>query len=138
MKYYYDSLRDAYHTICTEEKRKKNLIKEYGGFRRTASNAFVARDEPGSDLELRQSDSIRRNQLERTKRIAKEKLKAKGAVPKRGGQPLKTFEQFQSDAGRGLTEELTKKQVELMKQVHASAQHLSYDKWMLFITTMLE
>ena len=138
MKYYYDGLTETYHQICKQElKKTRTHLKEYGGYRRTASGTSVRRDEPDQDLEMRQSDAIQSNSLVRAKRLAKEKLKAKGAVPTRGGAPLKTFEQFRADAGGGLTEELTKKQTEHMKQVHASAQHLSYDKWILFITEML-
>jgi hypothetical protein len=138
MKYYYDGLTETYHQICKQElKKTRTHLKEYGGYRTTASGNRVRRDEPDADLELRQSDAIQSNSLVRAKRLAKEKLKAKGAVPTRGGAPLKTFEQFRADAGGGLTEELTKKQTEHMKQVHASAQHLSYDKWILFITEML-
>ena len=134
----YDGLRETYHQICKQElKKQKTHLKEYGGYRTTVSGNRVRRDEPDADLELRQSDAIRANSLARMKAQAKAKLKAKGAVPTRGGAPLKTFEQFRADAGGGLTEELTKKQTEYMKQVHASAQHLSYDKWMLFITEML-
>jgi hypothetical protein len=138
MKYYYDNLTETYHQICKEELKKKlTHLKEYGGYRRTASGTSVKRDEPDQDLEMKQSDAIQSNRLARLKAQAKEKLKARGAVPTRGGAPLKTFEQFRADAGGGLTEELTKKQTEHMKQVHASAQHLSYDKWILFITEML-
>jgi hypothetical protein len=119
-----------------ELKKILTHLKEYGGYRTTASGNRVRRDQPDADLELRQSDAIRANSLARMKAQAKAKLKAKG-VPTRGGAPLKTFEQFRADAGGGLTEELTKKQTEHMKQVHASAQHLSYDKWMLFLKEML-
>ena len=138
MKYYYDGLTETYHQICKQElKKTRTHLKEYGGYRRTASGTSVRRDEPDQDLEMRQSDAIQSNSLVRAKRLAKEKLKAGNKVPTRAGAPLKTFEQFRADAGGGLTEELTKKQTEHMKQVHASAQHLSYDKWILFITEML-
>jgi hypothetical protein len=138
MKYYYDGLTETYHQICKQElKKTRTHLKEYGGYRTTASGNRVRRDEPDADLELRQSDAIQSNSLVRAKRLAKEKLKAGNKVPTRAGAPLKTFEKFRADAGGGLTEELTKKQTEHMKQVHASAQHLSYDKWILFITEML-
>ena len=138
MKYYYDGLTETYHQICKQElKKTRTHLKEYGGYRRTASGASVRRDEPDQDLEMRQSDAIQSNSLVRAKRLAKEKLKAKGAVPTRGGAPLKTFEQFRADAGGGLTEELTKKQKEHLEQVYLSARALDYDKWMLFITEML-
>lgn len=138
MKYYYDGLTETYHQICKQElKKQKTHLKEYGGYRTTASGNRVRRDEPDQDLEMRQSDAIQSNSLIRAKRLAKEKLKAKGAVPTRGGAPLKTFEQFRLDAGRGLTEELTKKQKEHMEQVYLSARALDYDKWILFITEML-
>ena len=138
MKYYYDGLTETYHQICKQElKKTRTHLKEYGGYRTTASGNRVRRDQPDADLELRQSDAIQSNSLVRAKRLAKEKLKAKGAVPTRGGAPLKTFEQFRFDAGRGLTEELTKKQKEHMEQVYLSARALDYDKWMLFITEML-
>ena len=138
MKYYYDGLTETYHQICKQElKKTRTHLKEYGGYRRTASGTSVRRDEPDQDLEMKQSDAIRSNSLARMKAQAKAKLKAGNKVPTRAGAPLKTFEQFRADAGGGLTEELTKKQTEHMKQVHASAQHLSYDKWILFITEML-
>ena len=138
MKYYYDNLRDIYSTICNEEvKKKSKLIKEYGGYRTTASGRRVERDEPGQDLEIRQANRIRANELDRVKKVGAARLRAKGAIPTRK-DGTKTFEQFRLDAGAPITEELTKKQTELMRQVHASSQHLSYDKWMLFITTMLE
>ena len=138
MKYYYDGLTETYHQICKQElKKTRTHLKEYGGYRRTASGASVRRDEPDQDLEMRQSDAIQSNSLVRAKRLAKEKLKAKGAVPTRAGAPLKTFEKFRLDAGRGLTEELTKKQKEHLEQVYLSARALDYDKWMLFITEML-
>ena len=138
MKYYYDGLTETYHQICKQElKKQKTHLKEYGGYRTTASGNRVRRDEPDQDLEMRQSDAIRSNSLARMKAQAKAKLKAKGAVPTRGGAPLKTFEQFRADAGGGLTEELTKKQKENMEQVYLSARALDYDKWVLFITEML-
>ena len=52
-------------------------LKEYGGYRRTASGASVRRDEHDQDLEMRQSDAIQSNSLVRAKRLAKEKLKSK-------------------------------------------------------------
>ena len=138
MKYYYDGLTETYHQICKQElKKTRTHLKEYGGYRRTASGASVRRDEPDQDLEMRQSDAIQSNSLVRAKRLAKEKLKAGNKVPTRAGAPLKTFEQFRADAGMGLTEELTKKQKEHLEQVYLSARALDYDKWMLFITEML-
>ena len=138
MKYYYDNLTETYHQICKEELKKKlTHLKEYGGYRRTASGTSVKRDEPDQDLEMKQSDAIQSNRLARLKAQAKEKLKARGAVPTRGGAPLKTFEQFRADAGGGLTEELTKKQRDHMEQIYLSARALDYDKWVLFTTEML-
>ena len=138
MKYYYDGLTETYHQICKQElKKTRTHLKEYGGYRRTASGASVRRDEPDQDLEMRQSDAIQSNSLVRAKRLAKEKLKAGNKVPTRAGAPLKTFEKFRLDAGRGLTEELTNKQKEHLEQVYLSARALDYDKWMLIITEML-
>ena len=138
MKYYYDGLTETYHQICKQElKKTRTHLKEYGGYRTTASGNRVRRDEPDADLELRQSDAIQSNSLVRAKRLAKEKLKAKGAVPTRGGAPLKTFEEFRADAGGGLTEELTKKQRDHMEQIYLSARALDFDKWVLFTTKML-
>ena len=138
MKYYYDGLTETYHQICKQElKKTRTHLKEYGGYRTTASGNRVRRDEPDADLELRQSDAIQSNSLVRAKRLAKEKLKAGNKVPTRAGAPLKTFEQFRADAGGGLTEELTKKQRDHMEQIYLSARALDYDKWMLFTTQML-
>jgi hypothetical protein len=136
--FYYDGLRETYSQICKAERKKPKLrLNEYAGYRRTATGLRVARDQPSPDLEMKQSDAIQATALARTKRLAKEKLKAKGAVPTRGGEPLKTFEEFQLDAGRGLKEELTKKQKENLEQVYLSARALDFDKWVLFTTEML-
>ena len=138
MKYYYDGLTETYHQICKQElKQTRTYLKEYGGYRRTASGASVRRDEPDQDLEMKQSDAIRSNSLARMKAQAKAKLKAGNKVPTRAGAPLKTFEQFRADAGMGLTEELTKKQKDNMEQVYLSARALDFDKWVLFTTEML-
>ena len=138
MKYYYDGLTETYHQICKQElKKTRTHLKEYGGYRTTASGNRVRRDEPDADLEMRQSDAIQASAVARKKRLAKEKLKAGNKVPTRAGAPLKTFEKFRLDAGRGLTEELTKKQKEHLEQVYLSARALDYDKWVLFTTEML-
>ena len=136
--YYYDALRDIYAEICKEEKHRPKFIKEYGGYRTTASGNRVDRDQPNKSLEDQQSDAIRRNQMIRDKKAALNKLKSKGAVPtKKDGTPLKTFEEFRRDALNPLKVQLTKKNEEYLKQVYNSANALEYDKFVLFVSEML-
>jgi hypothetical protein len=136
--YYYDALRDIYAEICKEEKHRPKFIKEYGGYRTTASGNRVDRDQPNKSLEDQQSDAIRRNQMIRDKKSALLKLKSKGAVPtKKDGTPLKTFEEFRRDALNPLKVQLTKKNEEYLKQVYNSANALEYDKFVLFVSEML-
>jgi hypothetical protein len=76
MKYYYDGLTETYHQICKEElKKKRTHLKEYGGYRRTASGTSVRRDEPDQDLEMKQSDAIQSNSLARLKHKQKQNSK---------------------------------------------------------------
>ena len=75
MQYYYDALRDIYAEICKEERHRPKFIKEYGGYRTTASGYRVDRDQPNKSLEDQQSDAIRRNQMIRDKKAALNKLK---------------------------------------------------------------
>ena len=71
----------------------KTILKEYGGFRRTASGISVRRDEPDELLQMKQADIIRKNQLALQKKIALERLKKKG-VPVRSDGSKITFEDF--------------------------------------------
>ena len=134
----YDALRDAYAEVCKEERHRPKFLKEYGGYRTTASGYRVDRDQPNKSLEDQQSDAIRRNQMIRDKKSALNKLKSKGAIPtKKDGKPLKTFEEFRKDAKNPLEVKLTNKNAEYLKQVYNSANALDYDKFVLFVSEML-
>ena len=136
MKYYYDGLTETYHEICNNQlKQKRTNLKEYGGYRTTASGNRVRRDEPDADLELRQSDAIRANELRRKAAASREALKKKGAVPTKKGAKL--FEDFMKETRFYKEAEENKMSLEDAKQIYLSAQSLDFDKWMLFITEML-
>lgn len=132
----YDGLRETYHQICKQElKKQKTHLKEYGGYRTTASGNRVRRDEPDADLELRQSDAIRANELRRKAAASRDALKKKGAVPTKKGAKL--FEDFMKETRFYKEAEENKMSLEDAKQIYLSAQSLDFDKWMLFITEML-
>jgi len=136
MKYYYDGLTETYHQICNNQlKQKRTNLKEYGGYRITASGNRVRRDEPDADLELRQSDAIRANELRRKAAASREALKKKGAVPTKKGAKL--FEDFMKETRFYKEAEENKMSLEDAKQIYLSAQSLDFDKWVLFITEML-
>jgi hypothetical protein len=132
----YDGLRETYHEICNNQlKQKRTHLKEYSGYRTTASGNRVRRDEPDADLELRQSDAIRANELRRKAAASREALKKKGAVPTKKGAKL--FEDFMKETRFYKEAEENKMSLEDAKQIYLSAQSLDFDKWMLFITEML-
>jgi hypothetical protein len=132
----YDGLRETYSQICKQElKKQKTHLKEYGGYRTTASGNRVRRDEPDADLELRQSDAIRANELRRKAAASRDALKKKGAVPTKKGAKL--FEDFMKETRFYKGVEENKMSLEDAKQIYLSAQSLDFDKWMLFITEML-
>lgn len=136
MKYYYDGLRETYHQIYKQElKKKRTHLKEYGGYRTTVSGNRVRRDEPDADLELRQSDAIRANELRRKAAASRAALKKKGAVPTKKGAKL--FEDFMKETRFYKEAEENKMSLEDAKQIYLSAQSLDFDKWVLFITEML-
>ena len=110
-------------------------LKEYGGYRRTASGNRVRRDEPNQDLEMRQSDAIRANELRRKAAASREALKNKGAVPTK--KDAKLFDEFMKETRFYTEAKELKMNMETAKQIYLSARALDYDKWMLFITEML-
>ena len=118
-------------------KLKKILthLKEYGGYRKTVSGTSVRRDEPDQDLEMRQSDAIQSNSLARMKAQAKAKLKAGNKVPTRAGKKL--FEDFTKDCGRDATKTSSTKSRETMKNIYNAAQHIDFDKWLIFVSEMV-
>lgn len=135
MKYYYDGLTETYHQICKQElKKTRTHLKEYG-YRRTASGNRVSRDEPNQDLEMRQSDAIRANELRRKAAASREALKNKGAVPTKKGAKL--FDEFMKETRFYTEAKELKMNMENAKQIYLSAQSLDFDKWILFITEML-
>ena len=146
-QYCYDGLRDAYHLIQENEKKKKKTITprermsevyaERYGYRTTATTSRrVARDEPDTDEEqLRQSDAIRAS-LEKKKKLAsRERLKAQGKVPVKQGK--KIFETFMKEATEATGKQsrfLTKKDLEDIKQLYLAARNLDeFDKFLYFI-----
>jgi hypothetical protein len=138
MKYYYDGLRDAYALVNENQIKKSRLLKplkEYSGYRTTASGNRVRRDEPNADLELRQSDAIRASELKRKAAASREALKKKGAVPTKKGAKL--FEEFMKETRFYTEQKESKMRLDDAKQIYLSAQSLDFDKWILFVTEML-
>lgn len=142
MTYYYDGLRETYAQIVSTQKKKSNLKtpasqigEDYYGRRRTASGTRRDRDEPDDATQLKQSDQIRKNQLQRTAKAGRDALRAKGRIPTKGG--TKTFEQFMEDANADQKTKQDTSNAEMLKQVYLSARSLDYDKFMIFVNEML-
>ena len=94
-----------------------DLLTEYGGCRTTADGRRVRRDEPDEDLEMKQADQIRKNQLSR--------------MNKR--KPVKTFQQFQEDtAAFKKTPKLKYIINPDIENLYNAAQHLDLEEWGLF------
>lgn len=141
-QYYYDGLRETYAQILSTQKKKSNLKtpaaqigEDYYGRRRTSSGTLRDRDEPDDATQLRQSDQIRKNQLQRTAKAGRDALRAKGRIPTKGG--TKTFEQFMEEANADPQSKQDKANAEMLKQVYLSARSLDYDKFMIFVNEML-
>jgi hypothetical protein len=142
MTYYYDGLREIYAQIVSTQKKKSNLKtpssligEDYYGRRRTASGTLRDRDEPDDATQLRQSDQIRRNQLQRTAKAGRDALRAKGKIPTKGG--VKTFEQFMEDANADPQSKQDKANAETLKQFYLAARSLDYNKFMIFVNEIL-
>jgi hypothetical protein len=141
--YYFDGLRETYAQIVSTQKKKINLKtpaaavgEEYLGKRRTASGNLRDRDEPDDATQLRQSDQIRKNQLQRTAKAGRDALRAKGRIPIKGG--VKTFEQFMEEANADPKSKQDKANAEMLKQVYLAARALEYPKFLVFINDVLE
>jgi hypothetical protein len=94
-----------------------DLLTEYGGYRTTADGRRVRRDEPDEDLEMKQAEQIRKNQLSR--------------MNKR--KPVKTFQQFQEDtAAFKKTPKLKYIINPDIENLYNAAQHLDPENWGLF------
>jgi hypothetical protein len=144
-KFYYDGLRDAYHLIQQNQHKKttnvKNQLEEiYAGrygTRTTASGRRVDRDEPSDErTQFAQSDAIQKALAKKKAAASKSRLIAKGAVPTKDGK--KMFEQFRKDAGAAKEKEISKKDYEYLKQMFLSANNLTFDKWLYFLTDVLD
>lgn len=143
MTYYYDGLRETYAQIVSTQKKKSNLKtpaaqigEDYYGRRRTASGTLRDRDEPDDATQLKQSDQIRKNQLQRNAKAGRDALRAKGRIPTKGG--TKTFEQFMEDANADQKTKQDTANAEMLKQVYLAARALEYPKFLVFINDILE
>jgi hypothetical protein len=143
--YYYDGLRDAYHLIQQNQHKKttnaKNQLGEiyagrYGTRTTAAAGRRVDRDEPDERTQFAQSDAIQKALAKKKAAASKSRLIAKGAVPTKGGK--KMFEQFRKDAGAAKEKKISKKDYEYLKQIFLSANNLTFDKWLYFLTDVLD
>lgn len=144
--YHYDRLRDAYHQVVENDRKRNNIIQPQQkvneiysgrfGYRTTASGRKVARDEPDDETQLRQADAIRNSINKKRAAQSRERLKASNKVPTKGGKKL--FDEFMKEVyalEEGAEKNLRHKQLE---QVYLSARALdNFDKWLLFIREML-
>ena len=93
----------------------------YEIFRTTASGRKVRFDEPPEHIQFKQA--------------GREKLKASNKVPTRAGKKL--FEDFMKDCGRDATKTSSTKSRETMKNIYNAAQHIDFDKWLIFVSEMV-
>ena len=84
---------------------------------------------------MKQSDQIRKNQLQQTAKAGRDALRAKGRIPTKGG--TKTFEQFMEDANADPQSKQDKANAETLKQFYLAARSLDYNKFMIFVNEML-
>ena len=143
MYYNYDGLRETYAQIVSNQIKKSNLKtpsaqigEDYYGRRRTSSGILRDRDEPDGETQLKQSDQIRKNQLQRTAKAGRDALRGKGRIPIKGG--VKTFEQFMEEANADPKSKQDKANTEMLKQVYLAARALEYPKFLVFINDVLE
>jgi hypothetical protein len=105
-------------------------------FRTTASGRKVRFDEPPEHIQFKQADRILRNTQKRSEAEAgREKLKAGNKVPTRAGKKL--FEDFMKDCGREATKTSSTKSRETMRNIYNAAQHIDFDKWLMFVSEMV-
>ena len=108
----------------------------YEIFRTTASGRKVRFDEPPEHIQFKQADRILRNTQKRSEAEAgREKLKASNKVPTRAGKKL--FEDFMRDCGREATKTSSTKSRETMRNIYNAAQHIDFDKWLMFVSEMV-
>lgn len=144
--YHYDRLRDAYHQVVENDRKRKNALVSQQkvneiysgrfGYRTTASGRKVARDEPDDETQLRQADAVRDAVNRKRAAQSREKLKASNKVPTKAGKKL--FDEFMKEVyglQEGAEKNLKHKQLE---QVYLSARALDdFNKWLLFVREML-
>lgn len=150
MSYYYDGLRDAYHLIQENEKKKRTLIapKERMNeiYNKRTLQSVVSKREPGEPVKTqrlklapsaqKQYDADRKVWKDMTRKSsAQYRLKSKDKVPTKNGK--KMFEEFMNTIREQKEAEISNKDYEYMKQVYLSARALEFDKWIMFITEML-
>jgi len=108
----------------------------YEIFRTTASGRKIRFDEPPEHIQFKQADRILRNTQKRSEAEAgREKLKAGNKVPTRAGKKL--FEDFMRDCGREATKTSSTKSRETMRNIYNAAQHIDFDKWLMFVSEMV-
>lgn len=144
--YHYDRLRDAYHQVVENDRKRKDALQSQQkvneiysgrfGYRTTASGRKVARDEPDDETQLRQADAIRNSINKKRAAQSRERLKASNKVPTKAGKKL--FDEFMKEVYA--LEERAEKNLrhKQLEQVYLSARALDdFDKWLLFVREML-
>jgi hypothetical protein len=113
---------------------RENALYEI--FRTTTSGRKVMFDEPPEHIQFKQADRILKNTQKRNEAEAgSEKLEASNKVPTRAGKKL--FKDFMKDCGREATKTSSTKSKETMRNIYNAAQHIDFDKWLMFVSEMV-
>lgn len=144
--HFYRGLASAYQQVQLNEHRSRSstsarerMAEIYAGrygTRTTYAGRKVARDEPDDAEQLRQAETIRKTLQQRQAASSRQRLKSKNAVPTKQGKKL--FDEFMREAhAKNPIQELTRTQLDELRNAYNAAQHLDFGRWTLFVTEML-
>ena len=128
--------KDSEETANGTRQRLAEIYARHYGYRTTISGRKVARDEPDEEEQLRQAETIRKSLQKQQAASSRQRLKSKNAVPTRQGKKL--FDEFMKEAHANRhAHELTRTQLDELKNAYNAAQHLDFGQWTLFVTEMI-
>jgi len=128
-KAYEDEIKNTLYDM------KSNSLENYG-YRRTASGRMVPRDEPDMETQYKQAELIRKQISAKKAAIGRERLKASGKIPTKGGAKL--FERFMDDAAKATGKTRTAASRESLvekdlKNIYNAANNLDFLRWVMFL-----